>query len=130
MSNLIINMFGDFTIQAEDKSISGDDNRAKKLWLLMAYLIYNRHRVVKQSELIDVLWSEYEKGSNPAGALKTFAIQAGREIRILVKPDEVSDRDMINIAREIVKKIEAELKYPGQIKVHVVRESRVVDYAK
>lgn len=64
------------------------------------------------------------------GIDNSFAIQAGREIRILVKPDEVSDRDMINIAREIVKKIEAELKYPGQIKVHVVRESRVVDYAK
>ena len=60
----------------------------------------------------------------------SFAIQAGREIRILVKPDMVSDKDMINIAHDIVKQIEAELKYPGQIKVNVVRESRVIDYAK
>ena len=72
MSNLIVNMFGEFIIRAEDRSISGDDNRAKKLWLLLAYLIYNRHRVVKQSELIDILWSEYERGANPSGALKTL----------------------------------------------------------
>ncbi len=72
MSKLIVNMFGEFIIRAEDQSISGDDNRAKKLWLLLAYLIYNRHRVVKQSELIDILWSEYEKGANPSGALKTL----------------------------------------------------------
>ena len=64
------------------------------------------------------------------GIENSFAIQAGREIRILVKPEEVSDREMVNLAHEIVKKVEAELKYPGQIKVHVVRESRVIDYAK
>jgi len=64
------------------------------------------------------------------GVESSFAIQAGREIRILVKPDMVSDQDMLSIAHDIVKKIESELKYPGQIKVHVVRESRVVDYAK
>ena len=64
------------------------------------------------------------------GVESSFAIQAGREIRILVKPDMVSDKDMINIAHDIVKQIEAELKYPGQIKVNVVRESRVIDYAK
>ena len=52
------------------------------------------------------------------------------EDMILVKPDMVSDQDMLSIAHDIVKKIESELKYPGQIKVHVVRESRVVDYAK
>ena len=64
------------------------------------------------------------------GVDSSFAIQAGREIRILVKPEMVSDQDMLAIARDIVKQIESELKYPGQIKVHVVRESRVVDYAK
>ncbi len=64
------------------------------------------------------------------GVDNSFAIQAGREIRIIVKPEEVNDREMVNVAREIVKKIENELKYPGQIKVHVIRESRVVDYAK
>lgn len=64
------------------------------------------------------------------GIDNSFAIQAGREVRIMVKPDEISDSQMVSVARDIVKKIEAELKYPGQIKVHVVRESRVIDYAK
>jgi ribonuclease Y len=64
------------------------------------------------------------------GVEKSFAIQAGREIRIMVKPEDVSDEDMILIAREIVKRIESELDYPGQIKVHVIRETRAVEYAK
>jgi ribonuclease Y len=64
------------------------------------------------------------------GVDKSFAIQAGREIRIMVKPEHVNDDQMIVVAREIVKKIEAELEYPGQIKVNVIRESRAVDYAK
>jgi len=61
---------------------------------------------------------------------KSFAIQAGREIRIMVKPDAVNDDQMILVARDIVKKIENELEYPGQIKVNIIRESRAVDYAK
>lgn len=64
------------------------------------------------------------------GVEKTFAIQAGREIRIMVKPEVISDDGMKLVAREIVKKIEAELEYPGQIKVNLIRESRAVDYAK
>ncbi len=64
------------------------------------------------------------------GVDKSFAIQAGREIRIAVKPEEVNDEQMVVIAREIVKKIESELQYPGQIKVHMIRESRAIDYAK
>ena len=64
------------------------------------------------------------------GVDKSYAIQAGREIRIAVKPEEVNDEQMVVIAREIVKKIEAELQYPGQIKVHMIRESRAIDYAK
>ena len=64
------------------------------------------------------------------GVEKSFAIQAGREIRIMVKPEEVNDDQMVLVAREIVKKIEAELEYPGQIKINVIRESRAVDYAK
>ena len=64
------------------------------------------------------------------GVDKSFAIQAGREIRIMVKPEHVGDDQMIVVAREIVKKIEEELEYPGQIKVNVIRESRAVDYAK
>jgi ribonuclease Y len=61
---------------------------------------------------------------------KSFAIQAGREIRIMVKPDAVNDSQMVLVARDIVKKIESELEYPGQIKVHIIRESRTIDYAK
>ena len=64
------------------------------------------------------------------GVEKSFAIQAGREIRVMVVPDHVSDADMVLLARDIAKQIEAELEYPGQIKVNVIRESRVVDYAK
>ena len=64
------------------------------------------------------------------GVDKTFAIQAGREIRIMVVPEQVSDSDMILLARDISKQIESELSYPGQIKVNVIRESRAVDYAK
>jgi len=64
------------------------------------------------------------------GVDKSFAIQAGREVRILVVPEQVNDDDMVLMAREISKQIEAELEYPGQIKVNVIRESRVTDYAK
>ena len=64
------------------------------------------------------------------GVDKTFAIQAGREVRIMVKPEVINDDNMKLLARDIAKKIEAELDYPGQIKVSVIRESRTVDYAK
>ena len=64
------------------------------------------------------------------GVDKSFAIQAGREVRIMVVPEQVNDDDMVLMAREISKQIEAELEYPGQIKVNVIRESRVTDYAK
>lgn len=65
-----------------------------------------------------------------AGIEKSFAIQAGREVRIMVKPEEVSDERMPFIAREIAKKIEDELEYPGQIKINIIRETRQFDYAK
>ena len=64
------------------------------------------------------------------GVDKTFAIQAGREIRVMVVPEQVSDAEMVLMARDISKQIEAELDYPGQIKVNVIRESRSVAYAK
>lgn len=64
------------------------------------------------------------------GVDKSFAIQAGREVRIMVVPDQINDNDMVLLARDIAKQIEAELEYPGQIKVNVIRESRVTDYAK
>ena len=64
------------------------------------------------------------------GVEKSFALQAGREIRIMVKPEKVSDERMVLVARDVVKKIESEMEYPGQIKVSIIRESRTVDYAK
>ena len=64
------------------------------------------------------------------GVDRSFAIQAGREVRIMVKPEAVSDDQMVVLARDISKKIEEELEYPGQIKVHIIRENRVFDYAK
>ena len=64
------------------------------------------------------------------GVEKSFAIQAGREIRIIVKPEKISDDKMILMARDIAKKVEDEMEYPGQIKVNVIRETRAVDYAK
>ncbi len=64
------------------------------------------------------------------GVDKSFAVQAGREVRIMVVPEQISDADMVLLARDVSKQIEAELEYPGQIKVNVIRESRVTDYAK
>lgn len=64
------------------------------------------------------------------GVEKSFAIQAGREVRIIVKPDRISDDKMTILARDVAKKVESEMDYPGQIKVNVIRETRVIDYAK
>ena len=79
---------------------------------------------IKRLQKLEEVSSEFE------GVDKTFAIQAGREVRIMVKPEVVSDDKMKILARDIAKKIENELDYPGQIKVSVIRESRTVDYAK
>jgi len=65
-----------------------------------------------------------------AGVEQSYAIQAGREIRVMVKPEEVDDNTTIFMAKEIAKKLEVELEYPGQIKVNVIRELRSVEYAK
>ena len=64
------------------------------------------------------------------GVEKSYAIQAGREVRIMVTPDQIDDAGMVLLARDIATRIESELKYPGQIKVNVIRESRAVEYAK
>ena len=64
------------------------------------------------------------------GVEKSFAIQAGREIRVMVVPEQISDDDMVLLARDMAKQIEDELQYPGQIKVNIIRESRAIDYAK
>lgn len=71
-----------------------------------------------------------EIANTTAGVDKSFAIQAGREIRVIAKPEEMNDEDIVFLAREISKKIESELEYPGQIKVNVVRETRAIEYAK
>ncbi len=71
-----------------------------------------------------------EIANSTEGVEKSYAIQAGREIRIIAKPDKVSDEELVFLAREIAKKVEAELEYPGQIKVNVVRETRAIEYAK
>ncbi len=84
----------------------------------------NLENYIKRLEKLEEIANSFE------GVEKCYAIQAGREIRILVKPEVVSDDKMVLTAREIVKKIESELDYPGQIKVHVVRESRAIEYAK
>ena len=83
----------------------------------------NVQNYIKRLEKLEEIACSFE------GVEKSFAIQAGREIRIMVKPDVVSDDKMVLIARDVVKKIEEELEYPGQIKVNIVRENRIVDYA-
>lgn len=79
---------------------------------------------IKRLEKLEEIANSYE------GVEKSYAIQAGREIRIMVKPEEIDDVGSIEMARNIVKKIESELEYPGQIKVNVIRETRAIDYAK
>lgn len=85
-------------------------------------------------ETLDAYIKRLEKleeiANTTPGVEKSFAIQAGREIRIIAKPEDVNDEEIVFLAREISKKIESELEYPGQIKVNVVRETRAVDYAK
>ena len=71
-----------------------------------------------------------ELAAAKAGVEKVYALQAGREIRVIVKPAEIDDPTAQIMARDIVRKIEGELTYPGQIKVTVIRETRVIDYAK
>ena len=79
---------------------------------------------VKRLEKLEEISSSFE------GVEQAFAVQAGREVRILVKTDVISDDQVILLARAIAKKIEDTLDYPGQIKVNVIRESRAVEYAK
>jgi len=79
---------------------------------------------IKRLEKLEEIADSFE------GVEKSFAIQAGREVRLIVKPEKVSDSEMVIMAREVAKKVENEMEYPGQIKVNVIRESRVIDYAK
>lgn len=84
----------------------------------------NFENYIKRLEKLEEICSSYE------GVEKSFAIQAGREVRIMVAPEKVDDEKMVIVAREIAKKIEDEMDYPGQIKVNIIRESRAVEYAK
>ena len=84
----------------------------------------NLESYIKRLEKLEEVASSFE------GVERCFAIQAGREVRIMVKPEVVDDDQMILLARDICRKIESDLEYPGQIKVNMVRESRAVEYAK
>jgi ribonuclease Y len=79
---------------------------------------------IKRLEKLEEIVNSFE------GVEKCFAIQAGREVRVMVKPEGVTDSDIVLLARDVVKKIENELDYPGQIKINVIRETRAIDYAK
>ena len=79
---------------------------------------------IKRLENLEEISSSFE------GVENAFAVQAGREVRIMVKPESIGDDQLVLLARSITKKIEEELDYPGQIKVNVIRESRAVEYAK
>ena len=79
---------------------------------------------IKRLESLESIADSFE------GVEKSFAIQAGREVRIIVKPDKISDDQMTLLARDVAKRIEEEMDYPGQIKVNIIRETRVSDYAK
>ena len=84
----------------------------------------NLENYIKRLEKLEEITGTY------AGVEKSYAIQAGREVRVMVRPEAVSEDQMVILARELAKKIEDELEYPGQIKVHLIRETKVVEYAK
>ena len=84
----------------------------------------NVENYIRRLEKLEELTGTYP------GVDKSYAIQAGREVRIMVKPEEVTEDNMILLARDVAKKIEAELEYPGQIKINVIRETKAVEYAK
>ena len=79
---------------------------------------------IKRLEQLEEVASSFE------GVAKSFAIQAGREVRIIVEPDKVNDDGLVVLSKDISKKVEEELTYPGQIKVMVIRESRAIEFAK
>ena len=84
----------------------------------------NIENYIKRLEKLEEITASYP------GVETSYAIQAGREVRVMVKPEQVSEDDMVILARELAKRIESELEYPGQIKVHVLRETKVIEYAK
>ena len=84
----------------------------------------NLENYINRLEKLEEITSDYP------GVEKSYAIQAGREVRVMVKPEQVSEDQMVILAHDLARRIESELEYPGQIKVHVLRETKVVEYAK
>ena len=84
----------------------------------------NLENYIKRLEKLEEITSDYP------GVEKSYAIQAGREVRVMVKPEQVSEDQMVILAHDLARRIESELEYPGQIKVHVLRETKVVEYAQ
>ena len=84
----------------------------------------NYENYIKRLEKLEEICCSYREVD------KSYAIQAGREIRIMIKPETANDDRMIILAHEIAEKIEKEMEYPGQVKVHLIRESRAIDFAK
>ena len=84
----------------------------------------NVENYIRRLEKLEELTSSFP------GVEKSYAIQAGREVRIMVKPEEVTEDNMVLLAHDLARKIESELEYPGQIKVNVIRETKAVEYAK
>ena len=84
----------------------------------------NLENYIKRLEQLETITGSYP------GVDKAYAIQAGREVRVMVRPEQVSEDQMVILARDLAKKIEEEMEYPGQIKVHVLRETKVIEYAK
>ena len=84
----------------------------------------NLENYIKRLEKLEEIATSFE------GVERSYAVQAGREVRIMVKPEVVKDENMVLLARDICQKIEESLDYPGQIKVNIIRESRAIEYAK
>ena len=84
----------------------------------------NYENYIKRLQKLEEICQSYE------GVENSYAVQAGREIRIMVQPEVINDEKMVLVARQIAKQIEDEMEYPGQIKVNIIRESRAVEYAK
>ena len=84
----------------------------------------NLENYIKRLEKLEELANSFP------GVERSYAIQAGREIRIIVKPDEVNDDELVLLSRDLAKKVEEDLEYPGQIKIHLIRETRAIEYAK
>ena len=84
----------------------------------------NYESYIKRLQKLEEICTSYK------GVEKCYAIQAGREIRVMIQPEIISDEKMVLVARQIAQQIESEMEYPGQIKINLIRESRAVDYAK